>query len=48
MLQTLRWIRTLGDIIVFIIGALALTIQVVKDVFGSDKPMQVVGARATA
>ncbi|MDR2012542.1 MAG: nitric-oxide reductase large subunit [Rhodanobacter sp.] len=47
LLQTLRWVRTLGDI-VFIIGALALTIQVIKGVFGSGQSAEAVGATAAA
>ena len=35
ILQTLRWVRTVGDV-VFIIGALAVTWQVVKGVFFPD------------
>ncbi|WP_339799963.1 nitric-oxide reductase large subunit [uncultured Marinobacter sp.] len=35
ILQTLRWVRTIGDV-VFIIGALAVTWQVVKGVFFPD------------
>ncbi|MDX1599156.1 MAG: nitric-oxide reductase large subunit [Marinobacter sp.] len=35
LLQTLRWIRTVGDV-VFIIGALAVTWQVVKGLFFPD------------
>ncbi|MEP1217093.1 MAG: nitric-oxide reductase large subunit [Marinobacter sp.] len=35
ILQTLRWIRTVGDV-VFIVGALAVTWQVVKGVFFPD------------
>ncbi len=35
LLQTLRWIRTIGDV-VFIIGALAVTWQVVKGLFFPD------------
>jgi nitric oxide reductase subunit B len=35
ILQTLRWIRTIGDV-VFIVGALAVTWQVVKGVFFPD------------
>ncbi len=36
VLVALRWIRTIGDV-VFIIGAFAVTWQVVKGVFGIDK-----------
>ncbi|MCW8997581.1 MAG: hypothetical protein OQK04_02535, partial [Kangiellaceae bacterium] len=32
LLQTLRWIRTIGDV-VFIVGALAVSWQVVKGLF---------------
>ena len=32
-LQTLRWVRTFGDV-VFIVGAFAMGIQVVKGLFG--------------
>ena len=35
ILQTLRWVRTIGDV-VFIVGALAVTWQVVKGVFFPD------------
>ena len=35
ILQTLRWVRTVGDV-VFIVGALAVTWQVVKGVFFPD------------
>jgi nitric oxide reductase subunit B len=35
ILVTLRWVRTIGDV-VFIIGALAVSWQVVKGVFGFD------------
>ena len=35
ILQTLRWVRTIGDV-VFIIGALAVTWQVVKGIFFPD------------
>ena len=35
ILQTLRWVRTVGDV-VFIVGALAVTWQVVKGVFFQD------------
>jgi len=35
ILQTLRWVRTIGDV-VFIVGALAVTCQVVKGVFFPD------------
>jgi nitric oxide reductase subunit B len=40
LLETLRWIRTFGDV-VFIVGALAVTWQVVKGVFdtSSTKPI---------
>jgi nitric oxide reductase subunit B len=33
LLETLRWVRTFGDV-VFIVGALALAWQVVSGVFG--------------
>ena len=36
LLQTLRWVRTLGDV-VFIIGALAVSWQVVRGLFVSSK-----------
>ncbi|WP_105265629.1 nitric-oxide reductase large subunit [Pseudoalteromonas sp. T1lg76] len=49
VLVALRWIRTIGDV-VFIIGAVAVTWQVVKGVFGLDKnealPVTVGGASA--
>ncbi|MHA7924820.1 MAG: nitric-oxide reductase large subunit [Marinobacter sp.] len=35
ILQTLRWVRTIGDV-VFIVGALAVTWQIVKGVFFPD------------
>lgn len=35
LLETLRWIRTIGDVI-FIVGALAVTWQIVKGVFFPD------------
>ncbi|KAB7619504.1 nitric-oxide reductase large subunit [Alkalilimnicola sp. S0819] len=37
ILVTLRWVRTLGDV-VFIVGAVAVTWQVVKGVFFPDAP----------
>lgn len=37
LLETLRWIRTFGDV-VFIIGALAVAWQVMKGVFGTITP----------
>lgn len=36
LLETLRWIRTFGDV-VFIVGAIAVAWQVVKGVFGSSE-----------
>jgi nitric oxide reductase subunit B len=36
LLKTLRWVRTFGDVI-FIIGALCVSWQVVKGVFTQDK-----------
>lgn len=33
LLQTLRWIRTIGDV-VFIVGAVAIALQVVQNLFG--------------
>ena len=39
ILQTLRWVRTIGDVI-FIIGALAVSWQVVKGVFDSKAAQQ--------
>ena len=36
-LQTLRWVRTFGDV-VFIVGALAVAWQVVSGVFGTRAP----------
>ena len=35
-LVTLRWVRTIGDV-VFMVGALAVTWQVVKGVFSSPE-----------
>lgn len=44
ILQTLRWVRTLGDV-VFIVGALAVTWQVVKGVLFPDmEPAKVTSA----
>ncbi|MGS2722564.1 nitric-oxide reductase large subunit [Porticoccus sp. GXU_MW_L64] len=37
VLVTLRWVRTIGDV-VFIVGALAVTWQVVKGVFNLNQP----------
>ena len=37
LLQTLRWVRTFGDV-VFIVGALCVSWQVVRGVFGSRAP----------
>jgi nitric oxide reductase subunit B len=42
-LQTLRWVRTGGDV-VFIIGALSMAWQVVRGVFGSRAPAEPTGA----
>ncbi len=39
LLQTLRWVRTFGDV-VFIIGALAMTLQVVSGYFSINKTVQ--------
>jgi nitric oxide reductase subunit B len=39
LLETLRWIRTFGDV-VFIIGALAVAWQVVKEVFDNKSAIQ--------
>ena len=39
ILHTLRWVRTIGDVI-FIIGALAVSWQVVKGVFDSNAAQQ--------
>ncbi|MGF2688494.1 nitric-oxide reductase large subunit [Marinobacter sp. DUT-3] len=42
ILQTLRWVRTIGDV-VFIIGALAVTWQVVKGIFFPDlRPVETI------
>ena len=41
-MQTLRWVRTFGDV-VFIVGALAMALQVVSGLFGSRLP-QAAGA----
>jgi len=43
ILQTLRWVRTFGDL-VFIVGALAVVWQVVSGVFGSRAPAAPTGA----
>ena len=40
LLETLRWIRTFGDL-VFIVGALAVAWQVVKGVFFSNAPQRI-------
>lgn len=40
LLVTLRWVRTLGDV-VFIIGALAITWQVIKGLFFPNMPEQI-------
>lgn len=47
ILQTLRWVRTFGDV-VFIVGALAVVWQVVSGVFGTRAPANPVGALAGA
>lgn len=50
LLHTLRWVRTIGDV-VFIVGALAVCWQVVKGLFFPDAPERietVSGARAYA
>jgi nitric oxide reductase subunit B len=49
LLQTLRWVRTFGDV-VFIVGALAMTWQVVRGVLGasSSVPAQAQGGAATS
>lgn len=39
LLQTLRWVRTFGDV-VFIVGALAMTLQVVSGFFSINKTVQ--------
>ena len=39
LLQTLRWVRTFGDV-VFIIGAVAMAWQVVSGLFGSRAPVE--------
>ena len=41
-LQTLRWVRTFGDV-VFIVGALAVAWQVVSGLFGSRIPVEPAG-----
>lgn len=41
--QTLRWVRTFGDV-VFIVGALAVAWQVVSGVLGSRAPAVPAGA----
>ncbi|MFL1467702.1 nitric-oxide reductase large subunit [Marinobacter sp. HN1S83] len=47
ILQTLRWVRTIGDV-VFIIGALAVTWQVVKGIFFPDlRPVEKISEGAT-
>jgi len=43
ILQTLRWVRTFGDV-VFIVGALAVVWQVVSGVFGARAPAAPAGA----
>lgn len=43
LLQQLRWVRTFGDV-VFIVGALAMTWQVVIGVFGTRTPAEPTGA----
>jgi len=47
ILQTLRWVRTFGDV-VFIIGTLAIFWQVVLGVFQPRRPAAQVGYGATA
>lgn len=47
LLQTLRWVRTFGDV-VFIIGALAMTWQVISGVFSSADKRVVAAAQGGA
>lgn len=44
LLQTLRWVRTIGDV-VFIIGALAMALQVVLGLFDTRHPRSRAGQR---
>ncbi|MEN5178165.1 nitric-oxide reductase large subunit [Comamonas testosteroni] len=44
LLQTLRWVRTFGDV-VFIIGAVAMALQVVRGLAGRTASLQATGLR---
>ena len=47
LLETLRWIRTVGDV-VFIVGALAVTWQVVSALLGRTQPQPIASAELEA
>lgn len=45
LLQTLRWVRTFGDV-VFIIGAVAMALQVARGLAGNTASLQATGLRS--
>jgi nitric oxide reductase subunit B len=46
LLETLRWVRTIGDV-VFIVGAVAVALQIAIGVFGLDRSVAAEPAEVT-